>query len=433
MSHWIFDAQEEWKITSDQNPLFCRAPRQALHINSMGLVAPDPQFKGQTGDLNTESLQAILQSQALEQLHNQLNSKQTFAEGCLNCFRKEEAIGHSRRLFFRDKFLGVDDRKKLLFLDLNLSNKCNFKCRMCNSESSSSWAKEEIRLNGHLDDLKTLPLRPLQTLSEEALKNLLNDREPFRELKYLALRGGEPLLERSNLRVLQKFVDWDLASQIIVDLSVNGSFINKELVELLSHFKSVDLYLSIDGIDKSFSYIRSDGQLKFDQFTRNIDDFRKIRNAHIMYTVTVSLYNLFLLPDIWTWYSKIRKGEEDLLLTNVVVRPTWLNFQLLPKCLKLEFQKSLEASDWFLGEHKSGKQFLATQGRNLLLGSLHREVFTPVEKIQWLSRFFRFNNLLDEIRGTNLSELPVFDQFSSEELIQLIRSEEPLVSRDTYQ
>ena len=102
--------KENKKITLDRNkwadtipaPL-CIAPWKALSIDFNGNVSPDQIFKGVMGNLNTQTLDEIWNSEewkSLRQSHINFHNDTR----CRKCFHKEELTGHSRRRFFESFF-----------------------------------------------------------------------------------------------------------------------------------------------------------------------------------------------------------------------------------------------------------------------------------------------------------------------------------------
>ena len=41
----------------------------------------------------------------------------------------------------------------------------------------------------------------------------------------------------------------------------------------------------------------------------------------IIYTVTVQAYNIFDIANIWKWYLRVRKTNNEIYFKNVVVNP----------------------------------------------------------------------------------------------------------------
>ena len=90
------------------------------------------------------------------------------------------------------------------YVELNLSNSCNFKCSYCSPEFSSSWIKE-IREYGPFpttnphNDLNFLKIAPLPISSEEENPYIKAFwkwwPELYPKLKVFRLTGGEPLID----------------------------------------------------------------------------------------------------------------------------------------------------------------------------------------------------------------------------------------------
>jgi hypothetical protein len=92
---------------------------------------------------------------------------------CSSCWEREEMIGTSRRIWFTDKFVEPGDEVtnytpslkeiKWYQADVNLSNICNLKCRMCGSWASNQWFEEELELSNKINNFvnKNDTLQPL--------------------------------------------------------------------------------------------------------------------------------------------------------------------------------------------------------------------------------------------------------------------------------
>jgi len=72
----------------------------------------------------------------------------TVPDGCKSCIAGEEASGFSNRDYsiYRANQMGFDYTQghKLLGQELNISNLCNLRCRMCDSSRSSKWIAEDL-------------------------------------------------------------------------------------------------------------------------------------------------------------------------------------------------------------------------------------------------------------------------------------------------
>ena len=66
-------------------------------------------------------------------------------------------------------------------------------------------------------------------------------------------------------------------------------------------------------------HIRGGDNFTIEQLEANIKEFNKLENTQIIYTVTVQVYNIYDITNIWKWYKKIRKPGDEIFFTNVVV------------------------------------------------------------------------------------------------------------------
>lgn len=411
------------KITSDTSPFkICMAPWKALSIKPNGDVGPDAQYEGSYGNIHQQELPAILSSDSARRLKADFLESR-FGDACRSCQKKESTVGHSRRIFFDhtlskynpEPIYDLSSEPDIFYLDLNLSNKCNLKCRMCNSVSSSAWLADEKALlrNENRTYHRPSDTKPVKIHLDKVLETF-NDPRPFRNLKYLALRGGEPLLEIENLKVLEKFVEWDLAKKITLDISTNGSVFNPEIARLFAEFQCTELYISVEGAGDVYSYIRGGEKFSLTQLERHLPLFRDIPGLTIIFAVTVSIYNIFGLDELWDWFENVRGPYDEINMTNAVVRPEYLNFQILPRVLKHQALARLEASGIWEGPHDTGRRMAGDMGKTLIRSSLQKEIFSVSRKKSLIRQFTEFNRDLDVLRQTDIGKTvpelaPLFD------------------------
>ena len=213
-------------------------------------------------------------------------------------------------------------------LHLWLGNLCNLKCRMCSPVFSSRVASDPVQSKwlGGLSLAETpsrIPQHVYWSQSEQVVfEEVFNHPE---SLRWVHFSGGEPLLHRSFLPIVQKLVDGGHASHIRVYINSNGTVYSHRLSSLLKEFSSVELAVSLDGIGKLQEYIRPPS--KWDKVCRNVFAFH---NDGIPVSVrpTVQAYNVFDLPELARWCET--KGL-PFFLDNVLMGPRFLSFDMLPK------------------------------------------------------------------------------------------------------
>ena len=203
----------------------CVAPWHSLTINWTGDVFADAIAKLQYGNLYDKTLSELWKSPVAVNLRESWSKGKPFSDVCLSCMQKEKTVGTSRRDYFyrnispellKKVTYNVDADPDIWYLEINSSNKCNLKCRMCSGEVSSSWIKEEKQLN----DVKPewMPARSegkYHRVSFDAVKNILEKKQYFENLEFLKFAGGEPLMEDQNYQIMEQFIEWDIAKNML--------------------------------------------------------------------------------------------------------------------------------------------------------------------------------------------------------------------------
>ena len=192
--------------------------------------------------------------------------------------------------------------------DYRISNLCNFKCRMCGEQLSSSWEAEKKKLN--LIDVVQEPwLEPntrksISDFQVEVLEEELQRAVDNKTIEEIYWVGGEPLMFERHWTIMQQLVDNGHAKNVTVRYNTNLSRVkykNYDLWEMLPHFKNVNICASIDGAYEVGEYIR-DG-LVWDEWIENfksgmflIDQFG---DDAMVFDVTLTTPGLFHLKDLF--------------------------------------------------------------------------------------------------------------------------------------
>jgi hypothetical protein len=315
----------------------CYAPWHALSIRFNGDVVPDCVYTGRHGNLLKNTLPEIFQHIGLRQTRTAIQNNQ-LPENCIQCIKKEDVAGHSRRIFFEqtlNPMLKSYDYSKevndIYFLEFNMSNICNLKCRMCSGINSTAWVKEDIKLS-----LNSTFQRPINNeefgyriVPLEIIDRLFEYPEYFKNLQYVNIKGGEPYMEPANKLIMQRLIDLNLAKNITLDISTNGTIQDQEFDELALQFKETKWHISIEGVGKLYEYIRGGDNFSFEQLENNIHNFEKF--DRVIFAGTVMTYNVCHLDDISSWFETIKKPNYELYLSNVVTTPAYLNPTILPQ------------------------------------------------------------------------------------------------------
>ena len=136
---------------------FCALPFTEIFLGPDGMVKPCCSSNTAFGDLNSNTIQEIIQSErSLEVRRSILRGE--WHPSCIQCKRQESQGIRSERDLDLDKFIAkngtVDESYfKLVRLDLRWSNTCNLSCTYCYEYFSSKWAEiKGIKVNAVVDE-----------------------------------------------------------------------------------------------------------------------------------------------------------------------------------------------------------------------------------------------------------------------------------------
>ena len=316
----------------------CYAPWHSILVRFNGDITPDGVYTKRYGNVLKTPLKDVLDSFTASYTKDSIRMGHLPPE-CKSCTLKELSVGHSRRLFFRDilnpmlENINYDYSKNftdIMFLEFNMSNICNLKCRMCNGISSTTWVKDELKLDAISKDY----MRPVDNpefgytnKSEEIVASLFEDPTPFMNLRYLSIKGGEPYMEPANKIILKKFIDLGIAKNVTVDWTTNGTIVDEEVADLAKHYGETKWTVSLEGTDGLYEYIRGGDNFTFKQLNDNLKQYNFDR---IIIAVTVMTYNIAHLDKIHFWFEENKQANWEIYFNNVVATPAYLNPRILP-------------------------------------------------------------------------------------------------------
>jgi MoaA/NifB/PqqE/SkfB family radical SAM enzyme len=244
-------------------------------------------------------------------------------EACSYCYAREAHGGISYRQnmnrIFRERWdwgtliaeTGGDGTlsRKPVFLDLRMGNQCNLHCIMCCYPVSSNW-KQHVEtatwLSGLLD-----PYWGDDDFWREVRESL-----PTMQRIYFA--GGEPMLQASHHRLLDIMLEMGVAGGIELVYNTNLTYLPPGILERFSHFRSVEVGASCDGMGVTFEMIRRGAS--WESFVRNL----RIVAPHVQLrlAVTPQRDNVGNLPELVGW--ALREGY-DVDLLNILQFPKELS------------------------------------------------------------------------------------------------------------
>jgi len=265
------------------NDTFCALPFTEIFLYPNGDIKPCCSAVMSLGNLNTDNIQDILQSDTAKDVRqNILDGK--WHPLCEQCKRQEQQGVRSERQpeysnVLKDLEL-TNSTFKLERLDLRWSNTCNLSCVYCYEGFSSKWAS-----------IKGIPINDVKKTGEESLLDLI--KENTESVSTVMLLGGEPLLQKQNSTLIDILPNVNF--YCLTNLSVPMKT-NKIAQKLLERGSWSQFGVSIETVGDRFEYVRRNAS--WDLFTDNVKYFNEMGKpleAHSLY----SIYSAFNLVEFY--------------------------------------------------------------------------------------------------------------------------------------
>jgi uncharacterized Fe-S cluster-containing radical SAM superfamily protein len=303
------------------------------------------------------------------------------AAGCHTCYDLEHGKQGfdiiSDRIFYIREFKQIPldtyqvNNFDLQTIDVRWTNLCNFACVYCGPQFSSKWASE-------LNVKKETP-------SEEQLSNFREYiYQHAKQLKHVYLAGGEPLLMKENLELLQ-----ELNPEVNLRINTNLSKVDTGVFDAVCGFKNVHWTVSVETIEDEFEYIRFGG--RWLDFLENLNTIRKLDHK-------ISFNMLWFLLNYDTVFGCVDylKGlgfHNNSFIIGALLGPDYLNIRHLPKSVLHLLKMKLE-----LRINKQPGYLLEDSYRNML-----HYIDKPIE--QDLPGSFKRLAVMDQRRGVDSSKI----------------------------
>jgi MoaA/NifB/PqqE/SkfB family radical SAM enzyme len=371
---------------ADPANVYCTAPWNGLTIREDGQVRTCCSGNKSLGNLNTQSIQEIENSDILLQIQQDMQSGQPNLENCKSCVEQQKQSGFASLRDHYNKFYPtISNQLELKFLDIRWNNVCNLSCLYCTPMFSSTWAD---RLNTNSTNL------PVKNYQDDLLEWILERAEHVNEIM---LVGGEPLLMKQNYKLLAR-----LPEQCQISIITNVSYDlekNPALPALLSRpAEKIIWNVSLENIGRKFEYVRSGAN--WEQTKKNL----KLLVQHWPETISVNMvYNLFSAFDLCETVQELHAiGIKKITLFNILENNTVDLFNMPTELKQLALQELNLAKDWHTNAlHPEDRDLYHWTGVNELIKQLNTPTPEPItlsefeSKMQWYDSWSveKFSNL----------------------------------------
>jgi MoaA/NifB/PqqE/SkfB family radical SAM enzyme len=310
------------------NPYFCPMPWTGLMYNFDGNVKNCIRSSGPIGNIKDTPIEDIVQG------HNNNVTKDRIlldipVPKCQPCYTLESGkkgfdIISDRKFYIRElKQVSLDtyrsDNFDLQAIDVRWTNTCNFACTYCGPEFSSRWADEL----GVKQDVPTDEQR--QQFKDYIFENA-------HKLKHVYLAGGEPLLMKENLELLDL-----LDPKVNLRINTNLSKVDTRVFERICEFENVHWTVSVETIEDEFEYIRFGGS-----WSDFMDNLNSLKGSHkITFNMLHFLLNYKSIFDCVD-FLKAQGFHNNAFVIGALLEPEYLNIRHLPDSVLQSVKSILE-------------------------------------------------------------------------------------------
>jgi len=371
------------------NQSFCILPFIHLHVNEYDQIKTccygDP-IKQYTTNFDFET------DAALSEIRKKMLGNIPVAQ-CKNCYKIEQHGGESFRQRDTSEWMSklnlesIDQvRPALIYYDIRNDNTCNLACRICYPGASSQIEKEYRALKWPIN-----PASRTTTLWETI---------DYSNIQKLLVAGGEPTIMSSFQKFLMQAIEHN-RTDCELRIITNGTNLNKQILSLLSKFKSIEFTVSIDGYNQVNRYIRWPSD--WPTLVQNIHRLYGI-TENVSFNVTVSLYNINCLSELIKFLET--EYTDPLIMLNEAVNPAphaeIAPWNLPDKTTALADLISIRSTKTYAKEQDFANRV------EYFISRLTDATFSQ-EK---LKRFFAYNDAVDQHRMIQLKDyLPELEKY----------------------
>lgn len=330
---------------------FCYAPWSNIDISPQGAITPCCKFRSDkytdpVCNINDNSFEDYKNSRTLQIVKEDFESG-NWPAGCERCRIEEENGIPSKRQLDSERWAEHYEnynRQGWLTASLAFGNTCNLSCITCGPKSSSRW-QQEYRMRTGIDILPN-------HFYKQGFVDEFIDNAP--DLIHLDIPGGEPFLSgvKEQTELLKKLVGFGQSQKTTIHYTTNATiFPTTRWWELWSNFKEIDMQLSIDGVATHNEYIRfpslwEDVKTSVGKYQ---DKERSLKNFRLSISHTVSAYNIFYLPEFFSWCETqgLPRPWLGRVHTPVYLRPSVWPAQIKSHIIdKLKNSGNLDCHTW---------------------------------------------------------------------------------------
>lgn len=314
---------------------------------------------------------------------------------CDSCYKLEAGgLTSTRQNALRDyPSLNKDNIKdQIQYYDLRYSNLCNYSCRTCNPDFSSSIGKEVADNDLLKPYFKIKPGTARKNAYEDVADDVIYNAPGLTRLLFT---GGEPLLIKENLKILDHLIEIGNTDCEIL-ITTNGSVINPAWLTVISKFNNVHWTVSLDGVGSVAEYIRNG--CHWSVVKENFETILKLGHS-VSINTTLSAYSVLTISQIVEFFLHYKKTTQHPLELwfGTCQWPEHLNPAILQGDLALKARQELEKSIKLLATEPSNPEHCISDLKNALT------ILNTSNNTKLFDKFSQYTKDLDLIRNQSFS------------------------------
>lgn len=243
-------------------------------------------------------------------------------------------------------------------LEISFDNLCNLNCSYCNSDFSSTWAKD-LKVNGPYENLQTTNRGTWEEAVKFEYDPIKSDNNPYvnaffewfddglkDDLKELRVTGGEPMRSPNFWKLVNMCHERDTQFTFSVNSNMMASKAQlDDLIAASSKFSNFELFTSCESHGTHAEFIRHG--LDYEQWLNNIRYF--IDNgsySKVTLMLTINALSIFGLTDFLDDIVSLKKQYDDKSLmrmsVNILRFPNFQSVTILPLGMRIAAADKIE-------------------------------------------------------------------------------------------
>tara|TARA_B110000977_G_C11027857_1_gene473962 strand:- start:339 stop:1583 length:1245 start_codon:yes stop_codon:yes gene_type:complete len=278
---------------------------------------------------------------------------------CASCYKNEKLHGNSKRTYINEKYFKHNNdvsEHSIKMIDLKLGNTCNLKCKMCFPYASSELWKEWKDLGWNSKDKdpgKDTSWKYYDGYFEEDYSwprdktNMDKIKESAENSQIINVTGGEPTINPEFYELLDHVINAGKAKDMTIEFTTNATKIHPRLFEKLSKFKNLVLTISMDGIGKTYEYIRYPANFnavyenikKYSAFVKTLRD-----DSRLAFNFVLQVWNVHNAIDMIKKLAPLAvNSPENGVMIVALEDPTFMRWDMITKDMVKDTVKKIHS------------------------------------------------------------------------------------------